>query len=86
MLCVCVILYFIIVSGMDTYTYVVCDGIVVFEILSIYGMIEQQLMATLADEKYGYPHLHISYNIHKCNGKRLQHHSENHNIGMMMYI
>ena len=50
-------------------------------------------MVTLADEKYGYPHLHILYNMYKClsenkcNGKKLlQYHSKNHKIGMMMYI
>ena len=31
-LCVCVMLYFIIVGGMDNYTYVVCDGKVVYSI------------------------------------------------------
>ena len=35
----CVIPYFIIVSGMDTHTYVVCDGKGVFKILSMHRMI-----------------------------------------------
>ena len=60
------ILCFIIVSGMDTHTHVVCDGKGVFEILRMHRMVQQQLMTTLADEHYGHSHLHILYNIYKC--------------------